>query len=349
MSIDECYPETQGTAQHSDQNNPQKELLERYFAMAPVRQSCVALQDALSNWTAEDLIKEEAEYGAFNGFQLQEQLLNATVLSSHRQPDLSYRKKFLKMLMDQVEAKGWEVLEEIWCIYSELCRCETDGGEEGGYRTFILSDTINVSLIHHPLLISDGTTGLSTWDAAFHMVEWISQHPEIMNQKRVLELGCGSGLTGICLCKLIAPAQYVFSDCHSGVLRQLTNNLQINQLVGSSTVKVCELDWLTMMEQDFSQLFPDVILACDIAYDPDIIQAFFRVLCIFSRRCGSSLNIFVASKNRSARTSAFFHETAESCGWKAEPQKMDDAQYKVFPSFVYDSQDCIIFNLVRSR
>lgn len=50
MSIDECYPVTQGIAQHSDQNNPQKELLQRYFAMAPVRQSSAILEGTVRVW-----------------------------------------------------------------------------------------------------------------------------------------------------------------------------------------------------------------------------------------------------------------------------------------------------------
>ena len=38
------------------------------------------------------------------------------------------------------------------------------------------------------------------------------------SEKQVLPSygGCGSGLTGICLCKLVTPAKYTFSDCHKG-------------------------------------------------------------------------------------------------------------------------------------
>ena len=48
-------------------------------------------------------------------------------------------------------------------------------------------------------LISDGTTGLRTWAAGKFLYAWLSGKTQVTHGKRVLELGCGAGFTGIAL------------------------------------------------------------------------------------------------------------------------------------------------------
>lgn len=46
--------------------------------------------------------------------------------------------------------------------------------------------------------------------------------------RRVLELGCGLGLTGLALCKLCSPSSLCFSDTHPRVLHCLRGNVEHN-------------------------------------------------------------------------------------------------------------------------
>ncbi|XP_055143881.2 protein-lysine N-methyltransferase EEF2KMT-like [Symphalangus syndactylus] len=48
--------------------------------------------------------------------------------------------------------------------------------------------------------------------------------------RTILELDSGAGLTGLAMCKLCRSRAYIFSDCHSWVLKQLRGNALLNGL-----------------------------------------------------------------------------------------------------------------------
>ena len=47
--------------------------------------------------------------------------------------------------------------------------------------------------------------------------------------RRIVELGCGLGLTGLIICRTCHPSHYVFTDCHQQVLQTLCENIEINK------------------------------------------------------------------------------------------------------------------------
>ena len=58
----------------------------------------------------------------------------------------------------------------------------------------------------------------------------------ILNCSRnIIELGCGTGLTGLVICSTSSPCRYIFTDCHERVLETLQCNLELNGYV--QTVK----------------------------------------------------------------------------------------------------------------
>lgn len=46
--------------------------------------------------------------------------------------------------------------------------------------------------------------------------------------RNIIELGCGTGLTGLVICSTSSPCQYIFTDCHERVLETLQCNLELN-------------------------------------------------------------------------------------------------------------------------
>ncbi len=46
--------------------------------------------------------------------------------------------------------------------------------------------------------------------------------------RKIVELGCGLGLTGLIICKTCTPTKYVFTDNNHQVIRTLQENLEIN-------------------------------------------------------------------------------------------------------------------------
>lgn len=96
----------------------------------------------------------------------------------------------------------------------------------------------------------------------------------------MLELGSGVGFTGLVICKTCNPKTYVFSDCHHGVLKQLTENIRLNgftlepettnpaqgqeaegQEYQQPKLLVAELDWGSVTEQQLLALHADVVIA----------------------------------------------------------------------------------------
>lgn len=53
--------------------------------------------------------------------------------------------------------------------------------------------------------------------------------------RSIIELGCGTGLTGLVICCSSLPSQYLFSDCHESVLEALQHNLSLNNFAPSQT------------------------------------------------------------------------------------------------------------------
>ncbi|KFQ18400.1 Protein FAM86A, partial [Merops nubicus] len=217
-----------------------------------------------------------------------------------------------------------------------------------------------VTLSESVALVSGGTTGLVTWDAALHLATWAMGHPGVLSDRTVLELGSGIGFTGIAICKTCSPKTYIFSDCHPRVLRQLTENILLNGLeVGPGTpppphspappqgrpaeaanrpspnVLVAELDWGSATESQLLGLHPDVIIAADVVYDPEIILALIGVLQKLStcRAAGKPPQVYVASTVRNPDTHSLFQaELAEAgIGWQMIPAHSNR-------SFLYDVQ-----------
>jgi hypothetical protein len=52
--------------------------------------------------------------------------------------------------------------------------------------------------------IQAGTTGLATWEAAYHLAEHLARNPQIVRRRSVLEFGAGTGLVGIVVARIQA-------------------------------------------------------------------------------------------------------------------------------------------------
>lgn len=64
--------------------------------------------------------------------------------------------------------------------------------------------------------------------AALALAEWCLCNCKFLHNRRVLELGSGVGLTGLCVSLHCKPSSYWFSDCHPAVLSMLQSNILLN-------------------------------------------------------------------------------------------------------------------------
>ncbi|KAK7508077.1 hypothetical protein BaRGS_00001042 [Batillaria attramentaria] len=163
--------------------------------------------------------------------QLQQRVLQATVLHPVcrlHPPALSYRTTFMKQLVHKLEQLGAEVCDEVYETYTDLLMQREDEEDMLCYKNYTLPWGEKVSLQESVNLVSQGTTGLSTWQAAQHLAEWVLENPDILREKQVVELGCGLGLTGVVVCRACSIQSYTFTDCHAQVLFLLAKNIERN-------------------------------------------------------------------------------------------------------------------------
>uniref|UniRef100_A0A672P7F2 Eukaryotic elongation factor 2 lysine methyltransferase n=1 Tax=Sinocyclocheilus grahami TaxID=75366 RepID=A0A672P7F2_SINGR len=171
-------------------------------------------------------------------------------------PYLKYTIRFLTELIKRHKMFAAEPLDVLYEALGEvMCAQE----EDMCYKTYLLPTGDAVSLAENVALISQGTTGLVTWEAALYLSEWALENTHIFKNKTVLELGSGIGLIGIVVCRSSSLTKYIFSDCHQTVLQRLKDNIK-NCLTNcdSNRTSVCveELDWENVSDEQLQEYRP---------------------------------------------------------------------------------------------
>ncbi|XP_047569768.1 protein-lysine N-methyltransferase EEF2KMT isoform X3 [Lutra lutra] len=208
----------------------------------------------------------------------------------------------------------------------------------------------SVTLSESTAIVSHGTTGLVTWDAALYLAEWAIENPSAFAHRIVLELGSGAGLTGLAICKTCCPSTYIFSDYHTCVLEQLRGNILLNGLSlepdttdparhpehnaynsESPRVTVAHLDWDVVTTPELAAFQPDVIIAADVLYCPETVLSLVRVLqrlsaCLKNQQAPEA---YIAFTIRNPETCQLFTSELGRAGipWEAVPHH----NQKLFP------------------
>ncbi|KAM3662144.1 protein-lysine N-methyltransferase EEF2KMT isoform 1-T1 [Ammospiza maritima maritima] len=259
-------------------------------------------------------------------------------------PSAKYRRCFLTELIKKLESTAAEPLDELYEALADVLKEEEESTH--CYKNYLLPSGDCVSLCESTALISGGTTGLLTWEAALHLAQWALQNPSLFRSRTILELGSGVGFTGIAICKSCQPRTFIFSDCHPRVLSQLGENLQLNglspepdgtwspqtetqgqegegQSCQTPKVIVAELDWGSVTEKQLLALRADVVIAADVVYDPEIIVALIGMLqkLSTSRADRKAPEVFIASTIRNPATYQLFQAELDKAGirWQVIP------------------------------
>lgn len=122
--------------------------------------------------------------------------------------------------------------------------------------------------------VSELEFGTVIWDGALGLCQYFDEHKINFSQKKVIELGAGTGMLGILIALL--GAEVTITD-KPNLLRQIQQNVSVN--IPSSDiprVKVRALSW----GHDHIQ-FPsdyDVIMGTDIVYIPESVPLILKTL-----------------------------------------------------------------------
>jgi methyltransferase-like protein 23 len=110
------------------------------------------------------------------------------------------------------------------------------------------------------------------WPSALAMGDFIHQHPELIQNKNVLELAAGLGLPSF------VAARYAKAVCCSDYLEEaVTTMAKSAQHLQLSNITCELLDWDHLP----ADLTADVLLLSDINYDPDQFDRLYEVLLRF--------------------------------------------------------------------
>ncbi|XP_063284896.1 protein-lysine N-methyltransferase EEF2KMT isoform X1 [Pelobates fuscus] len=253
-------------------------------------------------------------------------------------PALRYRRLFLSELIKKHESTGADPPDVLYDAFADVLNTDED---TMCHKTYFLPSGETVTLSENVAFVSEGTTGLVTWEAALTLAEWSIAHMDIFKNRTILELGSGVGLTGIAVCKSCIPKKYVFSDCHHRVLKQLTENICLNgfqlseeqksqskeqflsdtehgKSADNVKISVIDLHWESVTEKQFLhiQTDVDVVIASDVIYDPEIIISLSKFLnkLFMCMKNGRVLEVFIASTIRNPETYSFFKTSLDEHG-----------------------------------
>ncbi|XP_033630615.1 protein-lysine N-methyltransferase EEF2KMT-like isoform X2 [Asterias rubens] len=308
----------------------------QFLAMSPVRKMGLENADEL-----------------FQSVESQTDLLKMTIKSAiarKHPPSVKYQEAFLKTLIQQCEAKYYEIGDDLYEVYTALLSSSKSETNDECYRTYLLSNTndTSVTLKESVKMISEGTTGLNTWPAAGLLAEWAMENKDALSGRTILELGSGMGLTGLTICKTCQPNGYIFSDCHDSVLKGLKENIAINvpgdpeqgsvapEIDTEDTkgdripdISVECIDWKAFEKNDLQRLNAGVILAADVVFDPRIIEHLVRLLRLLLRCQGDGQGrptAFIASTIRNEDTYWAFLQALDK--YHVSTEKMEIPAHK---------------------
>uniref|UniRef100_A0A672YKQ3 Eukaryotic elongation factor 2 lysine methyltransferase n=1 Tax=Sphaeramia orbicularis TaxID=375764 RepID=A0A672YKQ3_9TELE len=160
-------------------------------------------------------------------------------------PSVKYRRLFISELIRRLEAADCDPLDELYDALAEVLGAEED---TECYKTYLLPCGAAVSLSESVALILGGTTGLVTWEAALHLTEWALDHQQTFRVKlKYLPYRCNEDS-----CFPLT--------CHPTVLQKLRDNVDLNGL-DEQTVRVEELDWSTVTDEQLRAFGADTVIA----------------------------------------------------------------------------------------
>lgn len=136
--------------------------------------------------------------------------------------------------------------------------------------------------------------------ASLVLAEWCLQNRVIFENKSVLELGAGVGLTGITVGFKCQPSRVLLTDCHETVLETLQKNVNLN-FNDKSNVSVLNLPWEKINAEKCRDLEEiDVLIAADVVYDPCLFHPLADAIkCLLSSSGASQMYLACTERNES--------------------------------------------------
>lgn len=246
-----------------------------------------------------------------------------------------YQRSFLKHVITKLEAKGKFAPELFYTTFAE--KLLEEEFETNSYKIYYVPNySIYIPMLESTKFLCDGTTGLTTWPGSLCLAEYCLQNKEKLENKSIIELGCGVGFLGILTTLSCNPKKYEFTDCNDQVLQLLCANLSINKIQHqyidntneAENVVVRNLNWSTFKVTDHNDNI-DVILAADVIFDPNILKDLCKTLSVL---ISPPTTAYISITVRNTETYKTFLKSLEQYNL----QYMEEDSTKIQKTFYYD-------------
>ncbi|KAI8379469.1 putative methyltransferase-domain-containing protein [Radiomyces spectabilis] len=109
-----------------------------------------------------------------------------------------------------------------------------------------------------------GGCGGKIWEAANMMISYLVDYPQDFKNKRILELGSGTGLVGLAVAKSYPDVKSLILTDQEPLMNLLRENIALNDVAHITTASV--LNWGEPLPDSIAPGSVDVILASDCVY-----------------------------------------------------------------------------------
>lgn len=159
----------------------------------------------------------------------QNKLIEKTINSSEfkkRKTKLSHRLRFLRHIINTLERQNVEIEDIVYESYTDLLQHSNDEYFCKIYK--LIAFKTSICLPHSDEIIKHGTTGMYTWEASGALAEWALANIDKFKRKKILELGCGTGLCGFVIHRTCEPEFICLTDGNEMVFNELIKTRNIN-------------------------------------------------------------------------------------------------------------------------
>lgn len=138
-----------------------------------------------------------------------------------------------------------------------------------------------------------GDTGVVVWDAALVLAKYLEMKPALVKDKRVVELGSGTGAVGLAAAAL--GGSVMLTDLEEN-LNLLKHNVNKNQDLRLN-VEAAVLEWgdSDMIKDLLARMKIDVVLVADCVYYEESLDSLVRTM---SELSGPQTNVLVSYEDR---------------------------------------------------
>ncbi|RDW61245.1 protein-lysine N-methyltransferase [Aspergillus mulundensis] len=128
------------------------------------------------------------------------------------------------------------------------------------------------------LILSAGTTGFRTWEAALHLGTFLSTTSagkSLIGNKRVLELGAGTGFLSFLCAKHLGAESVVVTDREPALIEQIDDCIGKNGL-NKKQIQAGIWEWgmplqVPFLFEEHGRVEFDIAVGADLIYDSDIV------------------------------------------------------------------------------